>query len=243
MPRPLLAAPLLLAVAVLLLRSGNSGPVRPSPAPADLRPSVPPASALALRPSAPPSATQPTAADEDALLRLIADARRETNPAARHERLAAICLHWAAFDPAAAVALAADLKLDPLHGALLPNLSQQWAENDFPSASAWADRLPAGDLRDQVFARLAFIRAQTSPSSAADLVAKKIRPGPEQDEAALSVLHPWARRDLAAALAWVRRLPAGDLRDRALTELEQAAATPSFSAGRTVAALKPVPSP
>lgn len=36
----------------------------------------------------------------------------------------------------------------------------------------------------------------------------------------MAVLHQWALRDLPAAERWVARFPEGDLRTRALNELE-----------------------
>ncbi len=162
---------------------------------------------------------QPTTADEEELLRRIEAARTESDPACRNELLTVICLRWADFDPPAALALALDLKLDPLSGALLPNLAQQWAARDFSAALVWAEGLPEGELRDQVYSRLTYERARKDPVGAARLLAG-IRPvGTEREEATLTVVHAWAMRDPAGAHAWVESLPAGSLRERARAEL------------------------
>ena len=197
-------------------RGGTAEPFRP---PSFGSPFTPPVSSSVES----PSARQPTAADEEALLALIADARRETDPAKRHERLVAVCLHWAGFDPPAAIILSAELGLDPLDGQLVPNLAHQWAARDFAAAQTWADRLPAGDLRDQVYSRLAYERATSDPAAAARLLAAMSPVGPAREEATLSVLHAWGLRDPAAARAWAATFPAGPLRERAGLELARTA--------------------
>jgi hypothetical protein len=77
----------------------------------------------------------------------------------------------------------------------------------------------AGEQRDQLIARLAFVRSQTSPIEAATLVAERIPAGGAQTEAAIAVLHQWALRDLSAAGQWATRFPEGELRSRAFSEL------------------------
>jgi hypothetical protein len=222
----LVATPPLLVLGIILLRRGSaerSHPerVHPSPPPASLHLSEHGESAPRFRPPSlePPAAQQPTAADEETLLALISAAQRETDPAKRHERLVAVCLHWAGFDPPAAIALASELGLDPLDGQLVPNLAQQWAGRDFPAALAWAGRLPAGELRDHVYSRLAYECAQTDPAAATRLLTGMRSTGPDRDEAAITIVHAWALRDIDAARAWADGFPAGPLRERAGAEL------------------------
>ena len=194
---------------------------RTSLAPSSTVPPAPAATAAETR--LPPA---PSVADEDVLLDLLEEARRDPDSARRREKLATICLRWAGFDPPGAIELAADLRLDPLEGALVPNLAQQWAERDITAARDWAARLPQGALRDQVRARLVYVLGQAEPAEALRL-AEKISAASEREEAVLSVLHPWARGHPAPALAWVRGLPDGPLRSRALGELEGALLSPS----------------
>jgi hypothetical protein len=169
----------------------------------------------------------PSAADEEELLRLLDEARGENEPARRRERFAGICLRWAGFDPPGAIRLAQDLGLDPGSGALLPNLAQQWAAADPVAAEAWARRLPAGELRDDVYSRIVYETARRSPALAAGLLAE-MRPGGEaRAEAALTVLHFQTERD-AAAGARVAILPAGSPRGLRVESIvdEQASAPP-----------------
>ena len=112
--------------------------------------------------------------------------------------------------------------LEAASGGVVENLVQQWAGQDF--VAAWINEQPAGEQRDQMVARLAYVQSQTEPAAAADLVAGQIPTGPIQNEATISVLHQWATRDMASATVWVNRFPPGALRDRAEAELQGVAA-------------------
>ncbi len=101
----------------------------------------------------------------------------------------------------------------------LNDLAQQWAQQDFSSALAWALARVQSGQRDGLIARLAFVESQTDPAAAAQLAVEQIPVGPTQDETVMSVVHQWALRDPASASAWVDQFPAGPLRDRALLEL------------------------
>lgn len=117
------------------------------------------------------------------------------------------------------------LELAIEHGAdeggdgLLENLTMQWATRETPAALEWARRQPAGEWSDRLMARVVFILAKSDPFHAACQVAEEMEPGPMQNEAMLSVLHQWAKSDLAAASDWAGNLPTGVLRDRAMNEL------------------------
>jgi len=141
------------------------------------------------------SANEPSPADEDALLRLLATARGESDPSRRREMLVAVCLRWAGFDPPAAISLAGDLRLDPGEGALLANLAQQWAARDFPAALDWAGRLPSGALRDEVYSRFVYERARIDPGSAAELLEDMRAGTPAREQAARTVMYFWKQED------------------------------------------------
>lgn len=130
-----------------------------------------------------------------------------------------VCLKVAEVNPADAVRMRERFVLDERMDSTLENLAQQWAETDLPSALAWAGAHPAGEQRDQLLARMAFVQSQAAPVDAARLAVEQIAPGEAQDESVISVLHQWARRDLAAATAWAESFPEGELRHRALQEL------------------------
>ena len=123
-------------------------------------------------------------------------------------------------DPAEAVRLRQELSGDQGDDAELVNLAQRWAETDLSAVYGWTDSLPPGAQRDQLTARAAFIQSQNNPAEAAQLVLDRIPRGEAQTEALISVVHQWAQRDLAAASAWVERIPEDLLRERATQELE-----------------------
>lgn len=122
-------------------------------------------------------------------------------------------------DPKAALDAAqefgADLSMPMVH-----DLAQQWAERDTPAAQEWALSLPEGSDRDRILSRVAFVLSQKDPAAAGSMVAGRISPGPEQEEAAMSVLHQWAIRDLEGASRWVANFPPGAMRKRAEEELD-----------------------
>jgi hypothetical protein len=131
-----------------------------------------------------------------------------------------VCAEVVQFDPVQAVALAEHYSGGYIP--LLENLMSQWAEHDEAAAAAYASGKPSGEARNRLLSRVALIRAQSHPAEAAKLAAEQIAPGDIQDEAIIGVLHQWARQDPISALAWVRLFPSGELRARALQELEAA---------------------
>lgn len=137
----------------------------------------------------------------------------------RASTMADICLQVAQTDPRQAVAIAQRNGLAEVSGSVMDSLVQQWAAQDFATTDLWVMEQPAGQRREEMLARLAYVQSQTDPASAANLVADRMPAGPLQDEAAITVLDRWAARDLASATAWADQFPAGGLRDRAQQEL------------------------
>lgn len=142
------------------------------------------------------------------------------NARERDEILTDVFLRIAESDPAEAVRTRGRYVTDEKPNTGLEALAQRWAEKDFPAALDWAFSRAAGEQRDQLIARMAFVQSLTSPIEAAMLVSEKIPSGEAQTEAAMTVLHQWASRDFAAAEKWVACFPESDLRDRAVAELE-----------------------
>lgn len=142
----------------------------------------------------------------------------------RDSTVSAVCFQVAQTDARSAIEMAERQGLGVAPGAVMENLVQLWAAQDIPSASAWVQAFPAGDERDAMWGRLAYVQSASQPAAAADLVVDQIPAGPIQNEAVISVLHQWAARDLTAATAWVNQFPPGALRDRAEQELRGLAA-------------------
>lgn len=129
-----------------------------------------------------------------------------------------VCARVAESDPAEAVALAERYAGGCSN--LLENLVHQWAEQNEPVARAYAMSKPPGDERDRLLSRVALIQSRENPVDAARLVVEWISPGEVQNEAAISVLHHWASREPAAALAWAQLFPEENFRNRALNEVD-----------------------
>lgn len=111
-----------------------------------------------------------------------------------------------------------------LNPGMIESIVGQWAISDFGVAADWVRELPAGILRDNALARLALVRAETSPVEAASMVSASLAAGPAQEEAAISVLYQWLRQDPEAARQWVDLFPEGSLKERARAEIEGMAA-------------------
>jgi hypothetical protein len=107
----------------------------------------------------------------------------------------------------------------------MEDIALTWAGKDLADALSWAASQPAGNQRDEIMARVAFMESRTAPEAAANLVIDEIPPGPAQDEAVISVLHQWAIQDFASAKAWAELFPSGPVRERALAELSGIAST------------------
>ena len=145
-------------------------------------------------------------------------ALKQPDSVRRVEMLEVLCYRVAQDgDPARAVALADNLHLIA-HGTLA-NLEQQWAQTDLPAAREWAVAKPAGDEKNELLERVAYVWALADPENAARFVVEKMSPGNTQTEAAISVLHQWALRDFNGAEAWVELFPEGEIRQRAMNEL------------------------
>jgi hypothetical protein len=141
------------------------------------------------------------------------------NARERDEILNDVFLQIAESDPAEAVRTRRRYVTDEKPNAGLEALAQRWAEKDFPAALDWALSGAAGEQRNQLIARLAYVQSQTAPFEAATLAVENVPAGRVQTEAVMAVLHQWALRDLTAAEQWAEGFPEGDLRTRAVNEL------------------------
>ena len=138
----------------------------------------------------------------------------------RNQALGEVCFGIAETHPADAVELAKTLHLDEQPGAVMEYLVQQWASADLTPAVEWVNAQPAGEPRDGLTTRTAYIMAQTAPVNAVNLVLNQIPSGQAQDNALLMIVHQWAGQDAAAAANWVQEFPTSSLRERAMQELQ-----------------------
>jgi hypothetical protein len=145
-------------------------------------------------------------------------ADRRHDPAERREALQAVCFKVAEQDPRGAMDMAEAYGLDDGLG-VAENLIAQWSAVDAEAALDWVAQRPPGDARDELLARVAFVRSAADPAHAARLIEEAMSPGSLQEEAAASVVLRWSAQDAPAAAAWAEGLPPGTLRDRARQEL------------------------
>lgn len=122
-------------------------------------------------------------------------------------------------DPAGAAELAQILDAGSRDGSL-EHLVQIWTEEDPRAATDWILGRPAGDQRDLLLARIAWVRAQQAPAEGAALAMAFMGAGARRDDTIAAVARQWAVRDPAAAAAWVAQFPAGPLRARSLAAVD-----------------------
>lgn len=137
------------------------------------------------------------------------------------------CLALSERDPLAAMEMAVAHHLHAVDSGLAASLIAQWARQDFDRAYEWTKTQEPGAWRDDMLARLAYLRARADPAAAARLVAIDISAGPAQDEAVISVIHQWALQDARSAGLWAQSLPDETLRQRASAEIAGLAAASS----------------
>jgi hypothetical protein len=121
-------------------------------------------------------------------------------------------------DPIGALELAELLRVGSDDGSL-EHYAQIWTEENPQAAVDWIVNRPASPLRDQLLNRIAWVRAQSDPLEAADLVLNHLSAGPVRDVAIAGVVRQWAAHDLTAAEVWVATFPPGPTQDLALQEL------------------------
>ncbi len=136
----------------------------------------------------------------------------------RDSALNDVCLQLAQTEPRQAIETA--LRYSSHDTTLRNQLVSLWGSTDFAAALKWVEQSAGVLNRDQAYAQLARIKAESVPAEAAGLVVERMSAGSLQDEAAMAVLHQWVLRDPGGAVAWVNQFPAGKLRLRAQGEID-----------------------
>jgi len=139
--------------------------------------------------------------------------------AERNTVLLEIGFEMARLEPAGAVDLASDLPFSPMRDELLLHSVRQWAGVDPSAASVWASRLPESRLRREVFSALAVSLAVDSGQEAAEIVARTIPAGKEQEDSAVLVARSWGSLDPESAADWIIGFQDVLVREAAMREL------------------------
>jgi hypothetical protein len=119
-------------------------------------------------------------------------------------------------DALAAAKIVEEIEPGTVREELIRRLVQAWSARDAASALAWIDQLRDGDERSPALANVCFQIAQTSPQEA---LRTAERFGLGQSPAIENLAQQWAARDLSAALAWARALPANEQREKIFARL------------------------
>lgn len=121
--------------------------------------------------------------------------------------------------PVSAVALAAALEPSAERKELLVHAVSQWAAETPEEAVQWAEGIPNLALRQELLSSVAISMAEQNGAGAADLVARFLEPGADQDRAAVAVVQRWAYENPSEAAAWVAQFPDTDTQLRAVESL------------------------
>jgi hypothetical protein len=145
------------------------------------------------------------------------------DPAARRQVVDQVALVVADSDPRTALDLLAGSgevadSADALAGVIL-----SWARRDFAAAKSWVEVQPAGQRRDALVQRLAFMRAQTDPGMAMQFASELLGDENARRDAYASIIRPWAERDAESARAWIAST---DAQSRRRVEAELAILSP-----------------
>lgn len=125
----------------------------------------------------------------------------ELNDADRAGAIEAAINQVARTDAAGALEIAQTFQVG-LHDGTLEHRLQLWTEQAPADAVAWVKSRPLGPARDRLLARTAYVRVQTDPPAAMELLAL-MSSDPANDAPTRAVLQLWQRRDPAAATAWL----------------------------------------
>lgn len=121
-----------------------------------------------------------------------------------------IVSEMAATDPMKAAQVAASLAGDDQARAY-GEIASKWAGTDFAAAEAWIQGLPA-EARDRAMSEALETLSHTDPEGAAGKLAS-MAAGRDRDRAVENIAEGWARKDPAAAAAWVSQQQTDDMDD------------------------------
>jgi hypothetical protein len=122
-------------------------------------------------------------------------------------------------DPVMSLEVAGRLSSTPERDNLIVHATSQWASMDLQSALSWACQVTDQLLRQRLISSIATATAKLDGAAAAMMVAQLMRPGDEQNRAAVSVVQRWAQIAPQAAADWVAEYPDGPVRAAALASL------------------------
>ncbi|HEX7652826.1 MAG TPA: hypothetical protein VF607_04935 [Verrucomicrobiae bacterium] len=133
-------------------------------------------------------------------------------------------LQWGQTDPVKAMLYSQNCDLGTQTQSTMGFLAQKLAASDLALATRYVTQQADGELKDELAAHVSLVMAKQYPQLAEQFIAQQMTAGPAQIESAISILHQWALRDQSGAMAWAQAFPPGELRERALNEINGLAA-------------------
>jgi len=129
---------------------------------------------------------------------------------------------WAALDPSGAIRWANALPDEAEKELALQDIAESWADKNPVAAGEFALKLPAGNGREFAAAAVVAAWGIQNPQQAAAWLLEKLDPASQQ-QAVPRFLMFWAAVDPQASGQWVDSLPAGALRDAAISSYNDTA--------------------
>lgn len=149
---------------------------------------------------------------------------------------------WAEYDPRAAATWIDQLSDVFAKHELSAVVAVLWAEQNFSESLAWVHSLPDGDTKNNAMTQLGFETARTSPIDSLH-IAFEIPASNSRDDLLIHGLKQWAIEDAEGASEWVKSIPAGPLRERALADVATVISDQDGLAGANLATLNIPPGP
>jgi hypothetical protein len=122
-------------------------------------------------------------------------------------------------EPVTALTVASALPSGPQRDDLLVHAISQWAAGDSVRAAAWAAQVSDAVLRERLLAAVSVSAAEEDGAAAAAYAVQVLRPGEEQDRAAVCIIQRWAQYSPSAATSWVAQWPDNPVREAASQSL------------------------
>lgn len=122
---------------------------------------------------------------------------------------------WADAAPEQASAWLATLPSDQ-QSAMVDDVAVPWANNNATNAITWAKSMSDDTARRQALAAVAGEVVRSQPLLALDMILD-LPAGAERDSLIRRGVMEWASADATGAIDWVKQIPAGDLRNQAVS--------------------------
>jgi hypothetical protein len=122
---------------------------------------------------------------------------------------------WTDVSPEKASAWLAALQPDR-QLALLDDVAIPWANSDPTNAMKWAESFPDDAARRQALAAVAGEAIRSQPLLALE-IAVELPAGPQQVDLVRRGAMQWTSEDAGSAVAWIKQIPADDLRNQAMS--------------------------